>query len=365
MGNVDEINIDDDKFDIYIRMNSNFDHDYCFQVTKSTTFRDLIKIFTTLPVMLNQSIFYDRIPIGFKVSHFPGQITRTGGILFGVQGDFEEYLENVQLNDLVADKTLPGQLVIPVFRHRDLLHYSVIVVLCLWLYTDLPDIINPTPGYTVTNSVALFMKWFIGDIMGKKQKGLDFYNELMEPVSIIGQYIYFSFHVVKVLVTYFILWAGLLNPYSFKFEKPKVVEREELIEIGWTGAKKVSSQVFQDEYRKRVIAREGGIMKAYQNGCFGEIKNSVMELGEGEGYDSQKDVKGAQFKITKQMLLDQEKLFASSLRGKTSDEASDKIKEFRQYGPFTRAASWKKPLDDKFLPRDLELQNSSESKKQK
>lgn len=366
METVDEVLFDESKFDIYIRMNGNLDHDYCFQVSNKTRFNDLIKIFTTLPVMLNQSIFYDRIPIGFKISTFPGQLTRTGGILFGIKGDFDEYLNSVNLSEKISDHVLPGQLIIPVFKHRSILNVSIITGLAIWLYTDLPDFISPTPGICLTNYVSIGICWLLTNILNKPDKGIKFYNDIMSPVGNIGQCIYFAFHIFKVLLLYFILWAGLFNPLSFfgsGGKKTEGIDKDSLIEIGWTGAKKVSSETYQNEFRKRIISKYGGILKAYTNGMFPIIKNSVIELSKGEGYDSKSE--GGDFKLTVKLLNDQQKYFAKSLEGKEASEAFDQIRLFRQYGPFDSPNSIQKLLDIKFSARDLEIKNEQESKKSK
>lgn len=363
METVDEIVFDSSKFDIYIRMNGNHDHDYCFQVTDKSTFSDLINIFTTLPVMLNQSIFYDRIPIGFKISTYPGQLTRTGGILFGVKADFDEYLIDADLSSKIYDHVLPGQLIIPVFKSRSLLHYSVLAFLAGWLYTDLPDMISPTPGICLTKYVTIAISWILENVMNKPDKAAKFYNEIMEPVGVIGQCIYFTFHIVKVLLFYFILWAGLFNPYSMYGGKPTGIEKDTLVKIGWTGAKKVSSETYQDEFRKRIIAKHGGILKAYTKGFFPVMKNSVMELSPGEGYDSKSE--GGEFKLTREILIEQQKYFAKSLEGKAAGEAYDEIKRFRQFGTFDSPSSIKASLEAKFSAKDLEIKNKEESKKSK
>lgn len=364
METVDEVKLDASKFDVYIRMNANPDHDYCFQVGDQTTFEDLLAIFTTLPVMLNQSVFYDRIPTGFRVSTFPGHLTRTGGVLFGLQADFEEYLENVGLKEKVKDRVLPGQLIVPVFRHRTVLHLGVVAVLALWLYTDLPDAVSPTPGICLSRYAAGAIAWGM-EAIGRGERGIKFYNEIMEPVGVVGQCIYFAFHIFKVLMLYFILWAGLFNPYKFFGGAAPSVDKEALVAIGWTGAKKVSSDKYQNEFRKRIIAKHGGILKAYTKGFFPVIKNCVMELEKGEGYDSAREGTSGGFKLSWEMLREQQQYFAKSLEGKPASEAFDAIKSYREYGPFDSPSNIKARLEEKFGAKDLEIKNAEESKKKK
>lgn len=242
---------------MYIRMKGSSESDYCFEVTDDTTFNDLFDIFTKIPVVFSPSIFYDKIPTGFYVSTFPGVLTRTGGILYPQAADGSKYLKSIphsQLSDKLSNHVLPGQLIIPYFKPRDFLNYSVIAFFAAWLYTDLPEFINPTPGYCLTYKITDWVV-FLLNYFNLPDRAEYFYNEIHDEVSIVGQIIYFVFHIFKISLLYFILWAGLFNPPTFspfasKVVLSEVLTKEDLLKLGWTGAKKAPLSKYQDEYRK-------------------------------------------------------------------------------------------------------------------
>ncbi|GMG37441.1 unnamed protein product [Ambrosiozyma monospora] len=121
------------RVDVYIRMNDDEEKDYCFHVESTKTFGDLIEIFNTLPLNLSPSIYYEKIPVGFKVSTFPGYLTREGGLLFGYEAAEEKNLKSVPNDALISSKVWNGQLLIPVFPERTFLRYAVNTGLVLWL----------------------------------------------------------------------------------------------------------------------------------------------------------------------------------------------------------------------------------------
>ncbi|KAM9916602.1 hypothetical protein OXX80_013558, partial [Metschnikowia pulcherrima] len=51
--------------EIYLRFNDDMEKDYCLQITATTTFRDLFKVFKTLPISLRPNLFYDPEPVSF------------------------------------------------------------------------------------------------------------------------------------------------------------------------------------------------------------------------------------------------------------------------------------------------------------
>ena len=100
--------------EIYVRFNDDMEKDYCLQVTSQTLFRDLFKVFETLPIALRPNLFYDPKPVRFVVLTAPGYLTDDGALLFSYETGLEKYQKRVSLDDTVAKKCWPGQLILPV-----------------------------------------------------------------------------------------------------------------------------------------------------------------------------------------------------------------------------------------------------------
>lgn len=351
------LTLDENTFDIYIRMKQSQENDFCFQVTDTTTFKDLFKIFTTVPIVWSPSIFYERVPIGFSVSSFPGLLTRTGGILFEGNADDVKYLTRVtDLDERVKDKCLPGQLIIPIFKERTFLHSSVVAFILIWLYTDLPDFISPTPGICLTNYATEVIVYVMREYLDKPAQATKFYNEMYAPTTEIGQCIYFAFHIFKVLLFYFILWAGLFNPYSWKKPSLANLNREDLVRLGWTGVKKSMKQGYQDAYRKMLMKEYGSIMNIYNNGKLLYIRKCIVELGEGEGYDSNnKSNNKDAFILTRDLLLKERKHLSKYLETLPFVQAFQELKNYRQSGPLTPCTELGALTHERFKEIDAEI----------
>lgn len=355
-------------FDVYIRMKASYDHDYCFQITTETTFRDLFKIFNILPINFSPSIFYDKIPVGFQISNYPGVLTRSGGILFGIEADYKQYLTNVKnLDDKISDHCLPGQLILPIFPERTFLHYSVVSAILVWLYTDLPDSISPTPGICLTNKITDVIVYVLSDILGKPDRAQAFYNDIHSPVGPVGETIYFVFHIFKVLLLYFILWAGLFNPYSFRKPSLSNLNRENLLEIGWTGAKKLQRQSYQDSYRKLLVAKYGNIMNIYRAGKLSYIKEAFVVLKNGEGYDYKNldSNPDAEFKLTRDLLLSDNKFLYDTLAKLPYNQAHEVLKLYRQVGTLDPSPELAKLTAVKFSEIDKVIESKEAENKVK
>lgn len=353
------LTLDKDTFDIYIRMNMSAENDFCFQVDDKKTFRDLFEIFSTIPYVFSPSIFYDRVPIGFHVSHFPGHLTRTGTILFEQEGFEKKYLKKVtNLDAKVSDLCLPGQLLVPIFRERTFLHSSVIAFIIAWLYTDLPEFISPTPGICFTYWFTDAACYVMSEYLNIPDRALKFYNDVHEETSVIGQCIYFVFHIFKVALFYFILWAGSFNPYSFTRRPLPELSRENLLKVGWTGAKRTQKLKFQDAYRKFMISKYGTIMELFKNGKLSMVKHCFITLQEGEGYDSSSpvsDIIEHPYKIDKELLLKERAEFSKQLSEMPYVVAWEELKKYRSIGQLQPSATIEKMVTERFASHDAEI----------
>lgn len=334
------LQLDENIYDIYIRMKDAPDNDICFQIEQDkTTFKDLIKIFEVVPVVFTPSIFYERVPIGFSVSVCPGFLTRTGSILFEHESGNKKYLKKVNnLNEYVSTYCLPGQLVVPIFKKRVILHQFVLLFLAFWLYTDLPDFISPTPGICFTNHITLVIVYLLRYVLKKPVQAQKFYDDIFAPVGITGQCIYFVFHIFKVLLFYFILWSGSFNPYSWT-KKPTLdnVTREKLLKIGWTGIVKSQRLQYQDEYRRFLVEKYGNFMNLYKAGKIPYVKECFVKLEDGEGYNSASSNEVSSeidhpFILTRELLLEEFKHLNLQLSKLPIDRAWEQLKSYRRAG---------------------------------
>lgn len=356
--------LDSDTFDVYIRMKYSADSDFCFQVTSSTTYRDLFRIFKTVPIVFSPSIFYDQIPIGFAISQHPGYLSRTGAIIFDTDAHNKKYLKRVNLDDKLKDTLLPGQLIVPKFQERTFLKFSIISFLLVWLYTDLPDFISPTPGICLTNHATVFVSYVLREWMDLPQQAQKFYDDIFEPVGVVGQCIYFTFHIIKIAMIYLILWAGMFNPYKFSIVRQKLdhLTKESLIEIGWTSAVRAQRLQYQDEYRKFLIGQHGSIINLFRAGKLDYIKECVIPLKNGEGYASSlpqtEDIE-VPFKLTFDLLMKERAYFNKRLQTLEPSKIFEEIKKYRTFGPKFPCPELQALVDKKFEKINAEIQEAT------
>ncbi|KAH3671513.1 hypothetical protein OGAPHI_000216 [Ogataea philodendri] len=352
--------------DVYIRMNLDDERDYCFEVKETDTFRDLLKIFETLPLTLNPSLFYNRVPIGFKISRCPGILTMEGGLLFGREAADDKWLTTAPNDALVVSKVWPGQLLHPIWEERTFLKYSITAALLTWLYTDLPDFVSPTPGIGFTTILCkatcnLLEKYYSADFADHLR------GELLSESTVLVQCVFFALNFFKVLIVYFALYFGAINPYSFTEKAPQVT-REDLVAIGWTGAKKATLENFRESYRSYRIDQAGGVLKAHQAGLLTKLSTTTVTLGPEEGFNTPLDLMGKitlqqlekqdKFQLSLDLLNAQEKLVHDELKDLDDKEFTLRYKKFRSLGPFKTT-----PEIEKIVQHRFEIEAEKESKK--
>lgn len=335
---------EDALIEIYIRFNDDIEKDYCFSVGLNDDFASLLKIFDTLKLSLRPSIFYKQTPIGFKVSNDPGYLTENGGMLFSY--DAMKTTKDVELTDKVSDKCWPGQLIIPVWETDTKTKYGLVFALLAWLYTDLPDAHSPTPGICLTNQVSRTLAWVITTFTEYNNIADDILKETeINQTSYWVQWAFFSLHVVKILFVFLAAWTGMYNPYSLNPAKaakvPKIdaSKKQDLIDIGWTGARRATLDEYKEFYREYKIKQAGGIVQASRAGLFEKLKNPGVLLGEGEGFQSDmkdvsklEDLKDSKlFTLNYEYFLEVGSQFEDQLI--KSENPNKDIKDFRKYGP--------------------------------
>ena len=327
----------------YIRFNDDEEKDYCFQIKVSSVFSDLDKIFNSLPISLRPSIFFNSRPVGYKVLTAPGYLTEDGALLFSYEVSKEEFQKSVSPNDKISDKVWPGQLILPVWEFNYLGFYSFLLFLLTWLYTDLPDFISPTPGICLTNQVSKLVGSLLITFDQPKIAEL-FLSDLEAEVGITAQILFFVVHLVKCLGILTALYIGMFNPirlFRFGDAPPKDVSKEQLIAMGWTGARRATPEEYKEFYREYKIKQHGGMVPAHEAGLFKKLEHLGVFLGRGEGFDTPLDNKSTlkdllnedneKFTLNYQYLAKLGQFF-ESYTAENDSNMVEAIKQFRRYG---------------------------------
>lgn len=332
----------DSHLEIYLRFNDDMEKDYCLQITASTVFRDLFRVFDSLPISLRPNVFYSTRPVGFVVFTAPGYLTEDGALLFSYETSDDKYRRKVALDDKIATKCWPGQLVIPIWDFNSFGFYAFVSFLLVWLYTDLPDFVSPTPGICLTNQTSYLIAW-LAEKYGFSHIADVFVKDIQEPVNMGAQIAFFIFHIIKVVVIFFIFHSGMFNPTRvFRFIGPlpkKEVTKETLVALGWTGSKRANPDEYKDAYREYKIKEYGGMVPAHQAGLFTKLKHLGVFLGDGEGFNtpistenSLASITDDKFILSYEYFVKQGEFFEQFISGQSLDEVNASIKQFRRYG---------------------------------
>lgn len=364
----DVAEVEDQGFlECYIRFNDDSEKDYCFQVNVNTKYNDLFKIFDTLPISLRPSVFYSQKPVGFKISVSPGYLTDDGALLFDNDATKPEYLKSVDLHEKVGETIWPGQLIVPVWKHYDFGFYMFVTTLIVWLYSDLPDFISPTPGINLTTQMTKFISYVLTDVLEKPEMGKGFLDDLNADLGIGPQCVFFGFHILKIGVIFLIVYLGLFNPIKlFKFLGPPVkkdVTKEELLDLGWTGSKRATVDEYKEYYRNYRIKQYKTMVEAHQDGLFDKLKYLGCPLHKGEGFNTPLDFKSTltdllkddpiKFTLNYAYLAKQSYLFEDHINNPSVD-VTEAVKQFRRYGLLKR---------DETVEKIVELRKSVEIEK--
>lgn len=361
-----EKDLDAAALEVYLRFNDDMEKDYCFQITTSTTFRDFYKVFDTLPISLRPNVFFQPRPVGFVVSTAPGYLTEDGALLFSYETNQEKYQKKVGLDEKIAKHTWPGQLIMPRWEFNSFGFYSFLSFLIVWLYTDLPDFISPTPGICLTNQMSLLLA-FVARNFGYDTIAETVLNDVRDPVNVGAQCVFFFFHVIKVLALYFVAWSGMINPtkvFRVPFTlKPDDITKEALIELGWTGSKRANPDEYKEFYRTYKIKEHGGMVPAHQAGLFTKLKNLGVFLGDGEGFNTPvdatnklSDVSDEKFVLSYGLFVKLGEYFESYIKDKLVEEVNDAIKQFRRYGLLSTSEEIESLVEKRKAKGDLKLE---------
>lgn len=338
----DDSSKQDPRMDVYVRMSEDCEKDYCFNVKLDEPISSLKRIFDVLPMVLSPSFFYKPEPLGYAVSTHPGYLTSEGALLFSSEAHKEKYLRKVDQSTPFRKVAWQGQLLVPIWEYDYSRSLTVSSVLLIWLYLDIPEYISPTPGTSPIGLLFRAIEYLFPVLKDDTPSQFD---------SHIWQWGFFVFHLLKVIFIYVIFWVGGVNPRSFnplaRFQSKKALDRDDLIEIGWTGARRATPEEWREENRKFKIDQAGGIVKAYHDGILEGLTTQGVALSAGEGFDS----------YTPDESIDEDAANVSRLEGKfvvshryfeelyqgvanklldeavTAEEKASVLKTFRKAGP--------------------------------
>lgn len=351
--------------ELYVRMNDDVEYDYAFQVDKDDTLASkTMKIFDpeeglSRYMVLRPSIFYKDTPVGFYKSMHPGFLTENGCLLFDYDAGNAQYLEKLDLDKKkVWEQLWPGQLVIPAWEKDKRTILVFVFIMLGWLYTDLPDCISPTPGICLTNQFSKRVM-HIADYLGYHAIATKLGEEIQpNSAGVTAQWLFFAFHLVKLLVISSLFYTGLINPISFnpvlfynsrKFVISKNNEKlkSTLQKVGWIGARRATYDDYRDTYYNYVIEKCGGPVSAYKMGVMKNAASPGLTLSAGEGF--QTDLKNRlehctfskmesarKFELSEDYFLQLEKDLKENIKKCKDDipKCNAEIRRFRKYGLF-------------------------------
>lgn len=346
--------------DVTIRFNDDYENDYIFEINKKHTVDNLLreifdpngKIAEMLP--LRPSIFYSRVPSTFYKSVHPGILTTGGAVLYNFDSTDKEFLVELDPSVPLVEQLWPGQLIVPKWDVRGWNILRYIAVCSLWLYTDLPDFISPTPGHCFTNYISSLIMIPLMHMIDKPEYAEKLIAEIQPNSSgKIAQIIFFTLHVVKILIMTLFFGLGMANPISFnlmKIRKSKNINANDesvktlLKSIGWTGLKRAPYDSYKKDYYDSIMKKYGGIVGAYKAGTLKRAANPGIILEKGEGYNTPLSRSGEDtFQVMesqKQYILSiayfhqLETDMESQLKkcGRDIDKINDLIKNYKRYG---------------------------------
>ncbi|SCV02083.1 LANO_0F15082g1_1 [Lachancea nothofagi CBS 11611] len=352
--------------EICVRLNDDCESDYTFQVTKDDTFESkIMKMFDrdnglASFMVLRPSIFYNPTPKALTKSMHPGYLTENGCLIFHYDSDRKQYRESLDLDKKkIWEQMWPGQLVLPQWELSGQNICFYIAVMLAWLYTDLPDVISPTPGICLTNQLSkrlvVVARWYGYNSIADK---------LLEEIQVnsagtVAQWLFFALHCFKVLFITLVFYTGLVNPLTyniFRFyntRKAVVVTKrndnlkEVLRSIGWIGAKRATYDDYRDTYYNYRLQKAGGLVPAYKSGVMKAAATPGVVLENGEGFQTPLDKrftestfktmeKSRKFVLSEEYLIQLEKDLKENIKKCDGDvpKINQEIRQFRRFGLF-------------------------------
>ncbi|QLG74141.1 hypothetical protein HG535_0G00260 [Zygotorulaspora mrakii] len=384
--------------ELYVRFNEDVERDFAFQVEAEDTietkinraFREGEEGLADL-IVLRPSIFYEKQPIGYFKSMHPGYFTEGGCLIFDYDSDLKQFKQRLDYEKPLIDQLWPGQLVLPQWKkcRKNIAIYTLIML--LWLYTDLPDVVSPTPGNCFTNqlsrlAIPLFDRFDLPHIADKlrEETSINF-------SSVLAQWAFFGLHILKIgLITLFVV-TGMANPISFnpiKLWKIRNVEltdpslKKKLRALGWIGSRRATYDDYQQNFYSYIMKKFGSPTKAYKAGMLRVAAAPGLRLREGEGFQTplqerfsgstvKKMEEEGKFILSEEYFVQLEKDLKENLDKCKGDigEMNNEIRRFRRCGLYEPGETLQKLVklrkEAAAKEKEQEQETSKETKKEK
>ncbi|QLL34578.1 hypothetical protein HG536_0G04400 [Torulaspora globosa] len=347
--------------EIYVRLNNDVERDFAFQIdTNDTINTKIAKSFrqggdgVSDFIVLRPTIFHEKQPIGYYKSLHPGYLTEGGCLIFDYDADLQEYKQRLDPDKKLIDQLWPGQLILPEWKKSTKNIVTYVIFMLIWLYTDLPDVISPTPGICLTNQLSR-IAIPIFEHFGKHSIADKLREEIQVNFSgVIAQWGFFVIHILKIAFITMFFTTGMVNPISFnpavlykirnlQLTGPKI--KNLLRSLGWVGAKRGTYDEYQSNFYEYIIKKYGDPGKAFKAGMIRVAAAPGLRLGDGEGFQTPLDQRfsGYTFKtikeegkfvLSEEYYLQLENDLKKNLESCQGDigQMNNEIRRFRRFG---------------------------------
>lgn len=288
--------------EVYVRLSDDVERDFAFQVDQEDTINTKIsKAFlkggegVSDLVVLRPSIFYEKVPIGYFKSMHPGYMTEGGCLIFDYDADLKQYKQRLDPEKKLLDQLWPGQLILPEWKRSSNNIIIYVALMLVWLYTDLPDVISPTPGISLTNqlsriAIPILDHFDLGHVSERLKAEIQ-----VNYTGVVGQWLFFVVHILKIALITLFFTTAMVNPISFnpavlykirnmQLTDPKL--RSLLRSLGWVGARRGTYDEYQGNFYSYTINKYGDPAKAFRAGMIRIAAAPGFPLGEGEGFQT-------------------------------------------------------------------------------
>lgn len=300
--------------EIYVRLCDDGDRDYAFQISKDDTINSKVKHifnknasqfkdpnikFSLSDIMVTRpSIFHNYQPTSYCKSTHPGYLTEGGCLLFHYDAAEKQYLEPLDEDKPLFEQLWPGQLIVPQWDYNITSVCIISTLLLIWLYTDLPDCISPTPGICLTNQLSRLLIPIVEDYFGNYKMGSKLREEIQVNYSSIpAQWAFFILHTLKIGLIILFTKLGMINPLTFnpiklfKLRNFDLAKRSNdmkttLRRIGWIGSKRASYDQYQQNFHSYMLKKYGGTVPLYKAGLLKIAARPGVSLNNGEGFQT-------------------------------------------------------------------------------
>ena len=306
-------------------------------------------------MVLRPTVFHNYAPDYFCKSVHQGYLSEGGCLLFHYDAADDKYLTKLDEDKPLFDQLWPGQLIVPKWSYNKWNLFTYTAIILLWLYTDLPDVVSPTPGICVTNQLSRMIIPIL-EYMERPTLASKLREEIQVNYSSFwAQWAFFLLHVIKVSVLTLFLRLGIANPITFnpikvyQFQNGNAVSSDHvkaiLKSIGWIGSRRGTYDQYQSNFYSYTIKKYGGPVQAYRAGVIKTAANPGVELNAGEGFQTPLDQRftnstfetmesQGKFVLSEEYFIELEDNLKENLNKCNGDigKMNEEIRRFRKFG---------------------------------